>query len=244
MSEEPAIESLKQKEWILADSQQHLLGNLQGKQVNSYKLVVLLGAKNRFGAIYFQVFLQNNSDHVSQQPVIIGLHNQGKYPSYNWVEIISFASNVSFGSGEGALGISSSGLIQQLLQYLADLIPPGGHMMVEYDSPQNEDTARSLALGIPPAATRLGYILFLIGCGAGFRDWYFAEGGAEGPRKLQGYKALNSQHAELKAKELEQELNTFLRLSSPEDSELIRLARQRSLTILNMLKRNNESDSI
>ena len=105
--------------------------------------------------------------------------------------------------------------------------------MVEYDSPEQQDTARSLALGIPPAATPLGYILFSIGCGAGFRDWYFAEGGSEGPRKLQGYKALNRQHAQLKIKETVRELTAFLSRPPSVTSELERAARDRALAILN-----------
>ena len=59
------VESSKGKELTLAD-QQHPLGNLQGKCVDSCELVVLLGPKNRFGASYFQVFLQNQSGEVSQ----------------------------------------------------------------------------------------------------------------------------------------------------------------------------------
>lgn len=219
LSEKSIIANLQDNGWTLVDGRQHPLGNLQGKAVDSYELVVLLGIKNRFGASYFQVFLQNESGEVSQQPVVVGLHNQGKYPSYNWIEIISLSSRVSFGSGEEALDTSLNGLTRQLFQQLADLIPPGGHMMVEYDSPHQQDTARSLALGIPPILTPLGYMLLLIGCGAGFKDWHFAEGGSEGPRKLQGYKALNSQHAKLKIQETTKELTKFLdRLSSKDIS--------------------------
>jgi len=146
---------------------------------------------------------------------------------------MSFRSQVSFGSGEQVFDISANGLTPQLLQYLADLIPPGGHMMVEYDSPEQQDTARSLALGIPPAATPLGYMLFLIGCGIGFRDWHFAEGGSEGPRKLQGYKGLNNQHIRLKREETAQQLMAFLeRLPCVVNSELERAARDRALAIL------------
>ena len=106
-------------------------------------------------------------------------------------------------------------------------------MMVEYESPEQQDTARSLALGIPPVATLLGYMLFSAGCGAGFKDWYFAEGGGEGARKLQGYKALDEQHAQMKAKELVQELRVFLsRLPLAAGSELEMAARDRALAIL------------
>ena len=189
------------------------------------------------------MFLQNARGEPSQQPIPMGLHNQGIYPSYNWIEIISFSSRVSFGAGEEFLDISLNGLTRQLFQYLADLIPPGGHIMVEYDSEEQRDTSDSLALGIPPIVTPLGYLLFLIGCGAGFKDWHFAEGGIEGPRKLQGYKPLNSQQAKLKIKKTTKEITTLLdRLSSKYISELEGAAQGRALDIINRLKEQNRSE--
>jgi len=44
-SEKSTIDSLQEKGWTLADDQQHPLGNIQGKAVDSYELVVLLGMK-------------------------------------------------------------------------------------------------------------------------------------------------------------------------------------------------------
>lgn len=217
---------LLEKGWTLA-GKEHPLGRLQGKSLGSYRLVVWLGMKNRFGARYFRVFLQNVAGEVSLEPVILGLFNQGRYPGYNWIEVISF------GSSEPALDIAAGGLTRRLFQYLAGLIPPGGHLMVEYDSPAEQDTARSLALGIPPVVTPLGYMMFLVGCGAGFKDWYFAESGSEGPRKLQGYKALSSEQARLKTGEMIAELRAFLkRLPSAPVSELERAARDRARAIL------------
>lgn len=93
-SEKSTIDNLLEKGWALADAQQHPLGSLQGKGLDSYKLLFLIGAKNRIGASYFQVFFQNTSGEVSRQPVIIGLHNHGNYPSYSWIEIISLSSQV------------------------------------------------------------------------------------------------------------------------------------------------------
>jgi hypothetical protein len=223
---------LLEKGWALAN-EEHPLGSLQGKSLGSYRLVVWLGAKNRFGARYFRVFLKNASGKVSLRPVILGLFNRGRYPGYNWIEVINFRPRLSFGPAEPALGIAASGLTQPLFQYLAGLIPPGGHLMVEYDSPAGQDTARSLSLGIPPAATPLGYMMFLVGCGAGFKDWYFAESGSEGPRKLQGYKALSSEQAQLKTKEIVAELKAFLsRLPSTPESDLDRVARDRARAII------------
>jgi hypothetical protein len=229
--------SFKKKGWTVPSTKEHILGNLQGKRLGSHRLLLLVGPKNRFGATYFQVFLQNARGETSQQPIIMGLHNQGSYPSYNWIEIISLAPEAEFDSGEEiSFSISSNGRTQQLFKYLADLLPSGGHMMVEYDSPEQRDTAQSLALGIPPIATPLGYTLFLAGCGIGFRDWYFAEGGSEGPRKLQGYKALDSRHAKMKTKEIVQELRDFLGWQpSRTMPQLVKAARERALAVLSTL---------
>jgi hypothetical protein len=197
--------------------------------------VVALGTTNRFGARYFRVFVRNTSGELSQQCLLTGLHSQGKYPGYNWIEIISISREISFATE--AVSVTLDGLVQRLFKYLAGILPPGGHMMVEYDSAEQQDTARCLALGIPPAATPLGTALFMAGCGFGFKDWYFAEGGNEGPRKLQGYKALDSQHAQVKMGEIAQQLRAFLsqRPKSP-DSELELAARKKASDILNSIK--------
>lgn len=232
---------LLEKGWTLAN-EGHPLGSLQGKSLGSPSLAVWLGTKNRFGARYFRVFLQDTSGEVSRKPVVLGLFSQGRYPSYNWIEIISFTPRLSFDSVEPALDIAAGGLTRQLFQYLADLIPPGGHLMVEYDSPAEQDTSRSLSLGIPPAATPLGYMMFLIGCGAGFKDWYFAESGNEGPRKLQGYKALNRGQAQLRAGKMVRELEAFLnRPASLVEPELERAARQRAREIIGGYSRESIS---
>ena len=229
-----AVNSLRDRGWRRAGGQ-HPLSRLQGKALNSYTLDVLLGAKNRFGASYFQVFLRNASGGLSLRPVVLGLFNQGRYPGYNWIEVITLAVRVSFGAEGQPSEVVTDAMAPRLFHYLASLIPPGGHLMVEYDSPGQRDTARSLSLGIPAAATPLGYLMLLSGCGAGFKDWYFSEGGTEGPRKLQGYKALHEEDARLKNRELARELREFLHRPSLADSELEKAARHRARAILSSI---------
>lgn len=237
--EQSPIDSLVNRGWRLVDITRHPLGSLKGRALGNYKLTVLLGEKNRVGATYFEIFLQTDAGEVSQEPLVIGLYGAGKYPSYNWIEVIKFEPHLRLNNGmEVSL---NDELVQQVFQYLADLIPPGGHMMVEYDSPEQQDTARSLALGIPPVATPLGHLLFLVGCGAGFKDWHFAEGGAEGPRKLQGHKALDEGHARLKRDETARELTAFLERTQGTGSELERAARDRAVAILSQLRQGNSS---
>jgi len=239
--EEPSLKRWLDKGWTVLEGGEHPLGILSGQRLGGASILVLLGPKNRFGASYFQVFLGNSQGQVSEQPVAMGLYNSGPYPSYNWVEIISLAQHVSFASSMGSerqiLDIRRSGLDRDLLKRIADLIPPGGHMMIEYDSPEQEETAHGLGLGIPAAATPLGYLLYTIGSEAGFKDWYFAEGGSEGPRKLQGFKPLSQEHARERANELAKELVKFLyRPPDPFHAEVEEPARQRAVEILSSMQ--------
>jgi hypothetical protein len=82
-----------------------------------------------------------------------------------------------------------SDLETSLLSLLSSALGPGDRIFVEYQ--EDCETARALALGVPPALTRLGYKLFLLGF-TWFKDWYFSEGGREGSQKLQAEKPINS----------------------------------------------------
>jgi len=59
---------------------------------------------------------------------------------------------------------------------------PGTRLFVEYG--HDEKTQYALLHGVPPAATRMGNILFKSGF-TWFKDWYFPEGFYEGDIKLQ-----------------------------------------------------------
>ncbi|MBI2909025.1 MAG: DUF1122 family protein [Chloroflexi bacterium] len=238
-----ALANLLRSGWIVADPGANSVDALQGKPLNSHELVVLLGPKNRVGARYFQIFVKSpGSDEISAEPLVAGLHAMGEYPSYNWIEIMTSSRAVDLGEGESIM--IGDALIRKVFHLLADLIPPGGHMMVEYDSPEQEETARSLASGVPAAATPVGFTLFSVGCGAGFKDWYFAEGGSEGPRKLQGHKALNKEHAELKAEATARELRAFLERPAGTASEWEGAARARALAVLGWLKQGGDAQAL
>jgi hypothetical protein len=97
---------------------------------------------------------------------------------------------------------------------------------VSYDSPFHRETQEDLIKGVPPVSTAQGELLFH----AGFRlvkDWYLAEGGHEGPRKLWGEKPLNGDEAR------EFDLRTFLQIVAflsrkPNPASLVRERRTRS----------------
>ena len=223
--------------WVLAERDGHPLHALHGQRMGDVSAQVLLGPSNRFGARYFQVFAVDDEGRTSDQPALLGLHSTGRYPSYNWVEVMALAERLTFASSAEQSGrvveMHGSGLERELLKRLADVIPLGGHMMMEYDSPGQRETAQALGLGIPPAATPLGYLLYSIGSGISFRDWYFAEGGSEGPRKLQGYKPLHAEHARERGRQLARQLIEFLeRRRKTGHADVQERARQRAVDIL------------
>ena len=215
----------------VAEEPDHPLAALEGKQLGNARLRVLLGPTSRFGARYFSVLLAANDGRVGAQPVLQGLHRSGPLPSYNWVEVAETSERVALDGGEIVIGPDG---LERLFALLFDLLPPGGHLMVEYDSPQRAETARALAQNVPPMATPLGEVLFRLGFGAKFKDWQIAEGGSEGPRKLQAYKPPSPAVATRWRQEGAQQLRSFLARPLP-SSDVLRAARERAAAILPLL---------
>jgi hypothetical protein len=223
------------KGWrFLGRNDPHPLATIGSQPLAGREVGVLLGPKNRFGAEYFQVFLTDKSPDSDLHQVVVGLLGTGPHPAHNWIEIICFADDFLHALGKGDAQDSPC---LEVLRRIAGVIPAGGHLMVEYDSPGQRETAQALELGVPPAATQLGFLMHLVGCGVGFRDWYFAEGGSEGPRKLQGSKPLDQEHTKHAAQELASELVDFM--ARPVDTanrDLQQPARERAAWILSSMK--------
>ncbi|MBN1369775.1 MAG: DUF1122 family protein [Dehalococcoidaceae bacterium] len=212
------------------------LAGITSVGVAGYRILATEGPTSRFGARYFLLLLALDKEKGGAEPFITGLYNRGRYPAQNWFEIISIAPEASFSNGSKlALGISSP-LTLEVFKFMVEALPPGGHIMVEYDSPSQAETAVKLAAGIPPVATATGYTLFMAGCRAGFKDWYFAEGGNEGPRKLQAYKPLNLQHLKEKAVAMTRELESFLEnITNIQPVKTAEQARERAEIVLAIL---------
>lgn len=210
----------------------HPLAVLEGRMLGDFALSVSLGPTSRFGARYFALYVAQPAFASGDEPVATGLHNSGPLPTYNWIEIAETRERVALPEG-GEASIGEGGL-QRLFEMLVDLIPAGGHIMVEYDSRERAETARCLSLGVPPLATPLGEMLFRAGCGAHFKDWQIAEGGGEGPRKLQAYKPPAPEHAERWERSAASQLAEFLEGPEP-TSDAVRSARARAKRLLREL---------
>ncbi len=200
------LQALLSRRWSLPPDE-HPLAGLHQQKLGPHRLLVLLGPKNSVGARYFQLFLVDPQGRLSRQPLALGLWNSGPFPGYNWVELARYDARPTF-DGE-RLDLAAARLDRRLFRLLSQLVPPGGHLMVEYESPGQRDSERILGLGYPPVTSPLGYLLFQAGCRS-FRDWYISEGGREGPRKLQGFKPLDAADAQAKTERLRRELSELL----------------------------------
>jgi hypothetical protein len=192
----------------------HPVAGLDGLALGDLRLVVLLGPRNAVGSRYFQLFAAGADGRLADEALALGLHNSGPFPAYNWVELTQFRETLALGGQ--AISLWDTGLALDLFRAVSGLVPAGGHIMAEYDSPTHRATERILTLRYPPAATPSGYAMFEAGARS-YRDWYISEGGREGPRKLQGFKPWNDDIAREKTAALRSEIEALL--AAPEVTE-------------------------
>jgi hypothetical protein len=187
----------------------HPLHAIQGAEVgNGVTLSLEIGPKSKVGSDYFRAFLLADGLGHSTDPFLWGLINRGPFPGFNWVEVTDSTNRVVMTDG-GEVEIPE-GIDLEVTRALGRLVPTGGHLMMEYDSRQRASTARALRAQVPPVVTPLGAMMFAAGCGVAFTDWYISEGGREGSRKLQGFRALDAAHEERRGREMLAALEAFM----------------------------------
>src|SRR5579884_1447303 len=140
----------------------------------------------RVGWLYVDIDLADGDD-VSTTHLVKAIVSGGGRGVKPWIECRIFPQ-VSFGDGR-AIDARALGLEAGFIGLTSELIPPGGHLMVDYDSGGQDLTLAELVARVPPVACHLGDLMFRAGFRGQFKDWYFSEGGHEGPRKLQANKS-------------------------------------------------------
>lgn len=196
----------------------HLLRALDGAEVGQGVLLrVQIGAPGRTTAFRtsraFRAFLDSSDLGRTLAPVLAG------HVSERWVEVTDFAGSVPVEGGHVEV---PEGIDVQIVEALARLVPDGGHLAMEYASAHRRLTARALRQGVPPVATPLGGMMFAAGCGVAFRDWQVAatSPAGDGPRRLQGYRALDVAHETRRAPEMLAALEWFMDHSADLDWDL------------------------
>jgi hypothetical protein len=231
-----------------------ILQDLDSRHIGEYRLQVeLRPLKQRSGWTQFSIYLKDQAGRISSRknsvgeympsPILDGIYSRGGKGIKAWIEvgnyfpIIHFKENVHT---EEILSLSGTDLNQRLFQMLADLIPPGGHLMFAYDVPYessfHRETAAGLMGNVPPVCTPLGKLLFDVGFRL-VKDWYLAEGGHEGPRKLWGEKPADDEEIRrFDGITFFQLLSFCARRPDEKSSERDRKARSRALEVLARLR--------
>ena len=174
----------------IAAGSEHLLSNLDGREVGQgVALVAEAGPRNRAGSERFRLFLKSSDFGVTTLPVAAGLFELGGRTASPWIEVTHYRGQLPLTDGRQV--DVPDGILFQVLESLAEQVPAGASLTIEYESPLFAMTAKALAAGAPAVATPLGGIMFAIGCGSRFRDWSAASGARSGRRRLQGFRAAN-----------------------------------------------------
>jgi hypothetical protein len=174
---------------IAADSDHPLAGLVDRAVGQGVRLAVEVGRRNRVGALRFRLVLESDDLGRTVLPVVTGLLDLDEEADAAWIEVTGYRARLPLPDGREV--DVPEGILLQVLAELARLIPPGGSLIVEVESPALEITARALAAGVPPVATPLGGMLFAVGCGSAFRVRGAAAGGRAGRRRLQGFRPAN-----------------------------------------------------
>ncbi|HJU09672.1 MAG TPA: DUF1122 family protein [Candidatus Binataceae bacterium] len=210
-------------------------GPLVAQDGRVFQLVLTASQRVRARAGWFQFALTIRDDkgQTGRSSLMTGIASGGGRGVMPWFEVRIYPRLESGDRTE--FDARAAGFETQLIRRVGSLIPAGGHLMIEYESPGQSGTHRELLLRIPPAATHLGALMFAAGFQGHFKDWYISEGGHEGPRKLQANKSPNSVAAAEAFRVNLQELALFIKQPLPQnaqDAAIVARAQERARTLL------------
>ncbi len=184
---------------------------IDGRRLGRFHLKVsgIRPVRPRAGWLYVDVDLADAQSQTSATHFVTAIVSGGGRGVKQWVECRIFP-RVEFADGR-IVEARELGLEAGFIRLLGGLIPAGGHLMIDYDSGGQDLTLAELVAQVPPPACYLGDLMFRAGLRGQFKDWYFSEGGHEGPRKLQANKSPNPAAARAALKEHMQVLRQFVR---------------------------------
>ncbi len=193
-----------------------LAAKINGHRLGRFILVVtgMRPVRPRAGWLYVDIALADPQGEVSTSRFVTAIVSGGGRGVKQWVECRIFPQ-VEFKDGR-VINTRERGFEAGVIRQLGQLIPPGGHLMIDYDSGGQDLTLAELVAQVPPPASYLGELMFRAGFRGQFKDWYFSEGGHEGPRKLQANKSPNPAAAQAAMRDHLHTLKQFVRRPLPE----------------------------
>ncbi len=211
---------------------------LEGEGTFILAVTDLRPVRPRAGWYHLAVALTDAKREPSRTPLMTGLVSGGGRLVMPWFEGRLFPM-VEMADGT-TIDARAHRLEAAFVDLLGTLVPPGGHLMIEYESPGQHETHAELLLRVPPVASYLGSLMFHAGFRGDFKDWYISEGGHEGPRKLQANKSPTPTAARDAMQNHLRDLRAFIKRplpDRPEDAAVIKPAQERARALLKELRR-------
>jgi hypothetical protein len=194
-------------------------GRLPTNVGRPFELIIneLKEVRLRAGWLRFALTVRDENGQPARTPLMTGIISGGGRGIMPWLEA-RIHPWLELADGQPFDG-RAAGLEAEIIRLIGTLIPAGGHLMIEYESPGQSQTHRELLLRVPPAATHLGALMFAAGFRGHFKDWYISEGGHEGPRKLQANKSPSAAAAGEALRSNLGELKQFIKRPLPQNAE-------------------------
>jgi len=222
------------------------LKSLDNKKLGPFLTEMEYWPKKRVGHFDVSIFIQNKKGRRSCSPVVSGIFSKGNRIQhiFPWFDI-HYIDQIDFG-GKNPVKLSEKGsLTIDLFRWIGRVIPSGGMIFLSYltdilwgmKSELHEFTRQSLSLSslrIPPAATPLGYLLFMSGCRNIKSEAYDVQGSG----RLAGEKSLNTSYEVMFSQKLFKQLRLYLNQEpNSEFAQLEKTCRSQGTIILNTIKK-------
>jgi hypothetical protein len=215
------------------------------KKIGPYLTRLQFRPKSRVGHFDVSLFLKNDDGKISDQPLIEGIYSKGNRSqnTQGWLDI-HYSDQADFGDGNPVILSQSGRCAEDVFEMIGGAIEPGGMVFVslitdmvwEMESELHKvsrDCLSTRSLGIPPAATPLGRLLFIGGC----RNVKSQAFDVQGSSRLAGEKAPNPDIDRQFTQKLRTQLQEFLgrrdQRQSTEIDKIYKICRLNAEDILN-----------
>jgi hypothetical protein len=194
------------------------LQHLQSKKIGPYITQLQFRPRRWVGHFDVSLILKDDDGKTSNQPLIEGVYSKGNRSqnTQGWFDI-HYSDRADFGDGNPFILSRFGRCAEDVFEMIGGAIEPGGMVFVslitdmvwEMESDLHRVTRDCLSirsLGIPPAATPLGRLLFIGGC----RNVKSQAFDVQGSSRLAGEKAPNPDIDRQFTQKLRTQLQEFL----------------------------------
>jgi hypothetical protein len=218
---------------------------LHSRKIQAYTTQLQFRPKRRVGHFDISLFLKNDDGKISDRPLIKGIYSKGNRSQniQGWFDI-HYSDRADFDSENPVILSRFGRCAEDVFEMIGGAIEPGGMIFVslitdivwEMESELHKVTRDCLSirsLGIPPAATPLGRLLFIGGC----RNIKSQAFDVQGSSRLAGEKAFNPDIERQFAQKIRIQLQEFLarrdKRESAEFDKICKIGRLNAEDVLN-----------